>query len=122
MQAHILLLHTPLTPWVVSKVKSFLSESSHVAYQINGNGAQSTMQAYSVLTHALDPWGEVKRSNMFLLKVVMLHIKSNGMAHRAPCKHKLCPYTHPQHPDGVKRSKLFSGSSHVAYQIKGNVA
>ena len=40
------------------------------------------------------------------------------MARRAPCKHLFCPYTHPQPPCGVKRSKknIFE-SSHVAYQI-----
>ena len=37
MRAHILPLHTPSTPWVGSKSKLF-SESSHVAYQIIGNG------------------------------------------------------------------------------------
>ena len=42
MQVYILSLHTPLTPGVGSKVKTFfLSEStgSHVEYQIKGNGA-----------------------------------------------------------------------------------
>ena len=39
MQAHILSLHTPSTPGMWSKVKTFFSESSHVAYQIKGNGA-----------------------------------------------------------------------------------
>ena len=38
MQAHILSLHTCTTSWLGSKVKH-LSESSHVAYQINWNGA-----------------------------------------------------------------------------------
>ena len=41
MQPHIqfLSLHTPLTTWMGSKVKKKISESSHVAYQIDGNGA-----------------------------------------------------------------------------------
>ena len=40
-------LHAPSTPEVGSKVKkSFVSESSHDAYQINGNGAWSTMQTH----------------------------------------------------------------------------
>ena len=38
MQAHILSLHTQSTPGVGSKVKLFF-ESTHVAYQINWNGA-----------------------------------------------------------------------------------
>ena len=62
-----------------------------------------------------------KGQNVFLLNIVMLHIKLNGMEYRATCKHIFCPYTHPQSPDGVKRpTHLFSESSHVAYQIKGN--
>ena len=40
MYAHSMSLHTLSTPEVGSKVrKSFVSESSHDAYQINGNGA-----------------------------------------------------------------------------------
>ena len=34
MQANMLSLHTPMTPWVGSKVIFFLLESGHVAYQI----------------------------------------------------------------------------------------
>ena len=35
MHAHILSLHTPLTPGVGSKCQNiFITESSHVAYQI----------------------------------------------------------------------------------------
>ena len=30
------------------------------------------------------------------------------MENRAPCKHIFCPYTHPQPPDGFKRSNHFS--------------
>ena len=32
----------------------------------------------SILTHTIDPWGGVKGQNIFLLKVVMLHIKLKG--------------------------------------------
>ena len=38
MQAHILSLHTPSTPWWGQKVKN-ITESSHVAYHIKGSGA-----------------------------------------------------------------------------------
>ena len=39
MQAHILSLHTPMTPWGrVKRSKQFFAESSHVEYQIKGNG------------------------------------------------------------------------------------
>ena len=87
---------------------------------------------HSVLTNTLNPdgvkrskhfetWGEVKRSNIVLLKVVMLHIKLKGMEHRVPCKHIVCPNTYPQPTDGAKRSNHFiAENSHVAYQIKGN--
>ena len=63
--------------------------------------------------------GGVKRSKHVFLKVVKLHIKLNGMEHRAPCKHILCHLPFGSW-DWIKRSKhLFSKSSHVAYQIKG---
>ena len=48
---------------------------------------QQHASTYSVLTGTLDPWGGVKGQTLFFLKVVMLHIKSIGMEHRAPCKH-----------------------------------
>ena len=60
------------------------------------------------------PLGLGQKVKTFLLKVVVLHIKFKGMKHKAPFKHILSPYTHPQPPDGVKRSKhFFSESSHV---------
>ena len=37
-QAYILSFRTPSTPWVGSKVRNIFSESSHISYQINGNG------------------------------------------------------------------------------------
>ena len=43
MQAHSLSLHTHTRPWGGVEGKYIFSESSHVEYQINGNGAQSTM-------------------------------------------------------------------------------
>ena len=47
MLANILPLHLPFTPGVGSKghVFFFFSESSRVAYQINRNEAENTMQA-----------------------------------------------------------------------------
>ena len=59
--------------------KQFFSESSSVAYQNNGNGAQHHASTYSVIKHTLDPLDWVKRSKHFLMKVVMLHIKFKGM-------------------------------------------
>ena len=43
MQAHIMSLHTASIPGCWVKVQTFFSVRSHVAYQINGNGAQSTV-------------------------------------------------------------------------------
>ena len=56
---------------------------------------------------------------MFLLKVVMLHIKLKGIEHKAPCKHLFCPCTCPQPPDGVK-GHFFLEIHYVTHQIKGN--
>ena len=74
------------------KVKTFLTESSHVAYQIKGNGTQSKCK-YTFCPYSTR-WGQ--KVKLFLLKVVMLHIKLNGMEHRVPCKHIFCPYTNPR--------------------------
>ena len=97
MQAHNLSLHTSSIPRWAQKVETFFSESSHAAYQIKGNGAESTMQAHILSLRALYPlgWGQ-KAKHIFLLKVVMLHIKLKGMGHWAACKHINCPYTHTQ--------------------------
>ena len=45
------------------------------------------------------------------------------MEHRAPCKHKFCPYIYPR-PLGWRQKvkTFFSESSFVAYQIKRNGA
>ena len=45
---------------------------------------------------------ESKGQNIFCLKEVMLHIKFKGMEHKAPCKHIVCSYTHPQPVGGSK--------------------
>ena len=57
MLANSLPLHTPLTSRVGSNGQLFFfSESCHVAYQINRNEADNTMQANILLLHAHDPW------------------------------------------------------------------
>ena len=119
---HIFCPYTPPQPLGGVKAKTFFPESSHVAYQIKVNGTESTMHAHilSLQHHRPLGWAQTVKT-FFLLKVVMLHIKFKGMDHRAPCKHIVCPFTHTQSPDGVKRSKHFlSVNSHVVYQIKGN--
>ena len=75
MQTNILSLHTP----GVKRSNHFSSESSHVAYQSKGKGAQSTTQAHTLSLHTPSVRGV-----------------------------------------GSKVLNIFSGSSHVAYLIKGN--
>ena len=61
MVANILPTDTPLTQGVGSKGQTiYFSESSHVAYQIKGNWAQSTMKAnmLSLHTPATPGWGQ----------------------------------------------------------------
>ena len=84
--------------------KHFFSEISQVAYQIRREWIiEHNESTYSVLTHTLDHWGGVKCQNIFILKVVKLHIKLNRIQYGAPCTHIFCPYTHPQPVDWIKR-------------------
>ena len=77
--------------------KHFSSESSHVAYQIKGNEAKSTMQVHILSLYTPSVPGVLSKGlNIFFLKEVNFHIKLTGVEHRAPCKHILCPYMHPQ--------------------------
>ena len=70
------------------KAKFILSEYGHVAYQVKGNGAYSNM----VVDTPQHRGRGLKVETFFFLKVV----KFKGMEHIAPCKHILCPYTHPR--------------------------
>ena len=107
------------------KVKTFFSENSHVAYQIKGKGAKSDMQSHILSLHTpLAPgWGQkVKTCCCFFLKEAMLHIKLKVMEHRAPCKHIVCPYTHPRPLGGIKRSKHFFSKVFMMHiKLKGMV-
>ena len=64
----------------------YFSESSHVAYQIEADGAGSNMVANILPTDTPSTQGVgSKGSKKYLfLKVVMLHIKLKGIEHRAP--------------------------------------
>ena len=65
MLASILPLHT-LDPWVVSKCQLFFFfKSSRVAYQVNGNEAENTMQANFKPFNTPRPLDVVKRSKHF---------------------------------------------------------
>ena len=64
----------------------------------------------------------LKGQNIFLLKIVMLHIKLKGIEHRAPCKHIFCFYTHPQPQMGLKGQNIFLkvGMLHIKYLTSGS--
>ena len=78
-------LHAPLTPGLGSKV-FFFSESSHVAYQINGNEAWNNIQANILPFTQPQPLDGVKRSRRFFQTKAMLHINSKGKKCRTLCK------------------------------------
>ena len=87
MGANFLPTDTPSTQGVGSKGQTIsFTESSHVAYQINGNGAQSTMKANMLSLHTLTAPGGFKRSFFSFLKVAMLHIKLKWKKYRPTCK------------------------------------
>ena len=56
--------------------------------------------------HALNPQMGSKFLNSFILNEVMLHIKLKVIELIAPCKHIVCPYTHPQHAGCIKSDKI----------------
>ena len=73
------LTHT-LKPRVGSRVKKIFSESSHVAYQLNGNSA-TCKHIFCSYTHTHDSWGEVNGSKHFFLNNnshIAYQIKGNG--------------------------------------------
>ena len=76
------------------KIQLF-SEHGHVAYQIKWNHDCSNMQAHILSLHTPSTPGVGSKVKHFL----------KGMEHRAPCKHILCPYTHPQLVGLIKRYK-----------------
>ena len=88
MVANILPTDTPLTQGPGSKGQTIsFTESSHVAYQIKGNLAQSTMKASMLSLHtATTPGVGSKGHFCSFLKVVMLHIKVKWKKCRPSCK------------------------------------
>ena len=77
MQAMVLYLNAPSTPWVGSNGQNIFSESSHIAYLINRIETYDNMQANILPFHTpLTPGWDLKVVTFFLLlKVVLLHIK-----------------------------------------------
>ena len=56
--------------------------------------------------------------NVFL-NGVMLHIKLKGMELRAPCKHILCPYTHPKSLNRVIKGNIILIVVMLRIKLKG---
>ena len=86
MVANILPTETPSTQGVGSKGQTiYFSESSHVGYQIKADDAGSNMVANILPTDTPLTQGCGQKVKLYLfLKVVMLHIKFEGIEHRAP--------------------------------------
>ena len=55
---------------------------------------KSNMQVHILFLHSPSTPGWGQRSNIFSLKVVMLHIKLIGMEHRETTQLIFCPNTH----------------------------
>ena len=74
--------HSKMTEKTMRTPKRRISHYvTHVAYQIEGNGAKSTLwRTHSVLTHTQRTCGGVKRSNNFFCKSshAAYQIKENG--------------------------------------------
>ena len=86
MVANILLTDTPSAQGLGSKCQTIsFSESSHVAYQIKADDADSNMVANILPTDtpSTQGWGQKVKPYLFL-KLVMLHIKLKEIEHRAP--------------------------------------
>ena len=80
MVANILPTDPTPHPWGGSIGQDSIFQTWAYAYQLKGKGKT---------TH-LDPGGQNVK-----IKLFMLHNNLKGMEHRAPCKHKFSPYTHP---------------------------
>ena len=93
-------------------MKSTFSVYGRFAYQIKENEACNNMLANILPLHPpLIPGFGSKGHFFSLLKVVIYQINRNET------KHLICPFTHPRHLDGIKRSKPFFSEGHIAYQI-----
>ena len=104
---HIFCTYTHHRPGVGVKRSKHFSESSHVTYQIKGNGAWSTMQAHTLSLRTISAPGWGHKIRIFVSEVVMLRIKLKKIARRAPCKHLFCPNTHPRSVGTGQKVKAF---------------
>ena len=95
MVASILPIDTPSTLIVWLKGKNFFSESSHVAYQIKGNGAKSTMQAviFCPYTHPRPlGWGQKVKAFFSESSHVAYQVKWNHASTYSVLTHTLDPW------------------------------
>ena len=97
MVANILPTDTPSTQGVGSKGQTIsFSESSHVAYQIKGNWAQSTMKANMLSLHTpATPGVGSKGHFVFFSKSGHVAYQIKVEKCRPTCKVTLWIYTHP---------------------------
>ena len=91
---HFAHTRTPTPEWV-KRLKQFFSENGHINYQIKGNDTYNIMQAIRLSLNAPSTPG-VGSKQSFFLKVVMLHIKLEGMKRTIACKQIFYPYTNPR--------------------------
>ena len=88
-------LHTFLAIWQGQKVIFPFSKSCHVAYQINLNEAENTLQVNILLFYIPMVPGWDQKGNIFLKKV-MLHYKLKERSVVGTlCKRNVYPYAHP---------------------------
>ena len=118
---HILSLLTHSTALVGSKVKTFFILKV-VMLHIKIKGMTNAATCKSIFCHIPSTPEVGSKVKTFFLQVVMLHIKLNGISNVATCKNIFYPYTHSRPLGCGQRSKHFSASSHVAYQINANGA
>ena len=98
----------PLPPWTLGvgskDQNTTFAESGEFAYKSKWNYECSNMVSYILPANppALGVGGQIVKIHL-LQNMVTLHIKLNGIANAASCKHIFCPYTNPQPLGWIKR-------------------
>ena len=121
---HIFCPYThPRTLWSGQSSDHFLSESSPFAYQINGNGAQSTMLDIICLYTPRPPVVGSKDQTFFYWKSSCC-ISNWREWNTAYHKNRYSVLTHtinPQMGSKCQNVVFFTKNGHDAYQVKGNI-
>ena len=103
--------------WVKRSIH-YLSESSHIAYQIKENRAPFK-HIYCPYTRPRPLWGQKVKTFFSESGRAAYQIKANG-AYLAPCKHIFCPYKNPRQPVGrVKSQKNILNVVMLHIKLKG---